>query len=295
MLNFLLSLVASLSDSVDLVAYKRASEIASEERLDDNFLYFFGYAVVLAVFPVFFFFMPETVKTDFPLLFTHWQNLALLVLLVVPSFTAGAFWSAAYANERISVLAPYSQLAEILTIVFGFFLFRGATTWAAFGWALVAAGVIFASNYQWGKRFVFNKFCLLLAVSESFRTVSNLVSAFVVEKVHPLSLVFAQCFVGFAILLGYFAARKWKGFRLPKRHRNPLVLGTVVSNLLWILVTGIGLYLYKEAGVVNAILLSMVALSVGLAASYFVYGDKPAKKDIATAAVVLLCIAAASI
>ncbi len=292
--NVLLSLFAAVLDSIDLVAYKRASEIAAEERLDDNFLYFFGYAVVIATFPIFFFVFPEIVSEDFPKLFADVRNVSLLFLLTIPSIVSGALWSYAYANEKISVLAPYSQLSEILTVVAGFFLFVGTPT-ASFVFALLALGVIFVSNYEYGKRLAFNRSCLVLSISEFFRAASVLVSAFLVVSVNPFSVIYAQCFVGIGLLAAYFGFRRFRGFRIPVEHRKTFVIGTVTSNLFWILVTGIGLYLYKEVGVVTAILLSMVSLGVGLTASYFVYGDRPKKKDVAVAVAVLLCIAAASV
>ncbi|MDQ1343704.1 MAG: hypothetical protein QG650_424 [Patescibacteria group bacterium] len=286
------ALVSSLLDVLDTVVYKRAADISSKTKQDVNFLYFFGYLIVLALTPIFFLFFPTEFVRDFLSVGASWKFFLIFAFIAAATIICGGFLTYAYSHEKISVLTPYTQISEILCVLSGFVLFRSETSMNAFVGAIVASLVIFFSNFDWKKGFRFNKYCLLLAVSETFRAIAAVTSAFLVGLYHPFSIVFIQNSFGFVILGAYFLFRP-RGFRIPaKRHRFPFVWTNVVSNFCWIFVTAINLFLYREIGLVLAILVSMITLAVTLAASYLVYGDKPDKKDIIVAILVMFCIVA---
>lgn len=112
--------------------YKRVAEITEKERIDRNFLFFLGYAFVLMALPFAWLAYSADFSGDFAKLLSDFKVPALLLLVSLSSIAAGYFNSYAYANEKISVLAPYSQISEILAIVIGFFLFRETTSVSVF-------------------------------------------------------------------------------------------------------------------------------------------------------------------
>lgn len=284
------ALVSSFLDVLDTVVYKRAADISKKTKQDVNFLYFFGYFIVLVLSPVFVFFFPE-ILSEAARLAAEWKVAAIFLFITVATIVCGGFLTYAYSNEKISVLTPYSQVSEILCVLLGFVIFHDGTSINSFVAAAVASAVIFFSNYDRKVGFHFNKYCLVLTVSEVFRAGAAIASAYLVASFHPFSIVFIQNSLGFVILGAYFIFRP-KGFKIPKKNlRAPFVWTNVVSNLCWIFVTAISLFLYREIGLVLAILVSMVTLAVTLAASYLVYGDKPSKKDIIVASLVMACIA----
>lgn len=77
--------------------------------------------------------------------------------------------------------------------------------------------------------------------------------------------------------------------------RKQFLGGLFVTNMLWIFSCGIGLFLYSSIGLVATVLLSMVSLVVALVLSYLFYEDRPSKKDVVVAVIVMTCIGASSV
>lgn len=293
MAQYFLALLGSLLDVTDTVIYKRVAEITERERIDRNFLFFLGYVFVLAVLPAFWFFLSKDFLSDVSKTVTDLRVPLLLATVSGASIAAGYFNSYAYANEKISSLAPYSQVSSILSIVMGFFLFRETTDVAVFVGAVVASVAIFLSNIR-GGRLAFGKYQIALSVSGAFAAVAAIASAYLVEIMSPFGLVFGQAAFGLVILAVYGFFHR-KDFRLPtKGNRKPFVWGLFTTNMLWVFSCGIGLFLYSSIGIVAAILLSMISLVVALVLSYLFYKDRPSTRDVLVAVVVMLCIGASS-
>ncbi|MFB0965377.1 MAG: EamA family transporter [Patescibacteria group bacterium] len=289
-LPFFWALLSSLLDVLDTVTYKTAADISAKMRADFNLLYFLGYCIVLIVTPAFFLFFHGDIVRDMLAVSNSWKDAAIFLAITVSTIGLGNLLTKAYSFEKISVLAPYTQVSQISSILFGFLLFRSQTTYQQLAAAFVASMIILFSNMEKGK-LRFNKYCLILGAGEMLRSIATLLSAYVASTYHPFSIVSFQNFLGFLILGAYFLFRP-KGFVFPKEkpERKKFVWSTVIPSLCWVFVTAISLYLYQEIGVVATILLSMITLAVTLVASYLIYHDVPRKKDVVTTSLVLLCI-----
>ncbi len=70
----------------------------------------------------------EQVLRDLLIITGSLTTLVCIFFIAVGRFLVVFYWSKAYANEKISVLAPYTQTSAILSILAGFFLFSGTTS-----------------------------------------------------------------------------------------------------------------------------------------------------------------------
>lgn len=287
---FVWAMTSSLLDVLDTVVYKKAADISAKMRADFNLLYFIGYCIVLVITPTFFLFFHRELLRDLAAVTGSLRDLAIFSAITLSTIGLGSLLTKAYSFEKISVLAPYTQVSQISSILFGFLIFRSQTSVLQLVAALAASMVILFSNVDAGK-LRFNRYCLMLGAGEMLRSVATLLSAYVASTYHPFSIVAFQNFLGFLFLGAYFIARP-KGFVFPhtKAERVTFAWSTAIPSLCWVFVTAINLFLYQEIGIVATILLSMITLAVTVTASYFVHKDVPEKKDMITAALVLLCI-----
>lgn len=164
MAQYFLALFGSLLDVTDTVIYKRVAEITERERIDRNLLFFIGYVFVMMTLPAFWIFLSDDFSKDVAAMLADYRVPLLMAVVSAASIAAGYFNSYAYANEKISALAPYSQVASIVSVVIGFFLFRETTGIGVFIGAIVASVAIFVSNVRDGK-LTFGKYQIILSVS----------------------------------------------------------------------------------------------------------------------------------
>lgn len=169
-------------------------------------------------------------------------------------------------------------------------LFPGVTDWKTFLCAIIASIILWLSNLEGGK-FYFNKYCLVLLVSEIAQTIQFLLAAKLVEQFPPLSVALGGVVVGFFLLVLYFIPYG-KQLRLPNERADMLSYwkNDGASNAFWMMNTIISLFLYQEVGVTLTILLSMGVLIASFIASYFFYKDIPSRKDVMISILIIVCI-----
>ena len=238
---------AALSDVLDTIVFKRVSEIATKYSMSKLSISLIDYVMVLSLF-----FLPLALlpigntswRDFFSILYSPWF-FCMLLGMVVTRITTVTFFAAAYANEKISVLTPYAQVSSVLGIILGFVLFPGVTDWRTFACALVASIVLWLSNLE-GGRFHFNKYCLLLLVSQIAQTIQFLLAAKLVERFSPLSVTLGGVVVGFVLLGLYFIPNR-KELKLPQERMDMMAYwrNDGASNAFWMMNTIISLFLYQ--------------------------------------------------
>lgn len=115
---FVWALASSLLDVLDTVTYKKAADISAKIHADFNLLYFLGYCIVLVVTPAFFLFFHADLVRDLLTVTHSWRDALIFVGIAVCTIGLGNLLTKAYSFEKISVLAPYTQVAQISSIVF---------------------------------------------------------------------------------------------------------------------------------------------------------------------------------
>ncbi len=284
---------ASLSDAFDTLVYKRVAEIAIRQKINKIFLVFIDYTTITVVFSVLgFFAFGRVIWWEIGDIFSSLTYLSLLLGVAIARICTVVFFATAYGNEKISILAPYAQVSSILGIIFGFILFPGTTSWITLIFALIASAILLGSNINRGS-LQFNKYCLVLVISEVAQALGIIFSAKLAFGFSPIAITVWHCAVWAWVLLGtYFVAKNPRGIHLPKWGKKMGFLGRItLSNTFWLSNVLISLYLFRNFGVTLTILLSMSTILVSFVSSYFVYGDVPTRKNIIVAILISLCIA----
>jgi drug/metabolite transporter (DMT)-like permease len=196
----LLSLIAiifsSVAEVIDTVTYKKVSELSIRYRLNKVTLPLIDYIFMLVFFffPIFFFALGRTTWEQFITIMSSPTFLLCIIAIVAFRIFGQLSWSYAYGNEKISVLAPYSQLSSIVAVILGFIFFRETTDWRTLMFSLIALSVLFFSSFE-KANLHFNKYCLILTFSEVCAALRMLIAAYLVQMFLPLSVVFGQIFL----------------------------------------------------------------------------------------------------
>ncbi|MDD5770155.1 MAG: hypothetical protein PHE25_04240 [Candidatus Gracilibacteria bacterium] len=284
-------LFASISDVFDTIVFKKVSEIAIKSNMNKLSLSFIDYCILLLFFflPISFFTFGILSWQSFFTIITNPVFAFMLIGMSIARITTVNFQTIAYANEKISVLIPYSQVSPMLGIILGFVLFPEITDWRTLIFALLASTILLLSNLQKGK-FRFNKFCLIFVIAEISQAIQFILAAKLVQSFFPLSVTLGGVVIGFLFLSIYFSFN-FKKLKLPKKEYTKLYLiNDGASNLFWIINTLISLFLYKEVGVTLTILLSMISIIASFTAAYLFYKDIPSRKNIIISILIVVCI-----
>jgi hypothetical protein len=246
--------------------------------------------LVVLVVPVLFLIFWGLVFTGAWLIVLDPLSALLLLWLALGRYTCVYFWTIAYQNEKISVLAPYTQTSTIISIVAGFFLFPGITSPYTLAAALIAAVILLSANLELGK-IHFTKNCLALLIAESAQAIQFIFAAKLLLQFAPESVFLAEILTFFVVTL-IVAIAFAKKIHLPTdiADTKKLFWYSTLSNFLWSTNALIALFLVSSLGLTLTVLLSMISLGVSLALSYGVFRDIPSKKDVAISVALIILI-----
>ena len=201
----------------------------------------------------------------------------------------------ALRSEKLSSLQPYANFSRIFAILCGFLLL-GERNIVTFIVAIIAflGTVIYATR---GKQRRFSRGVLMYLASQILRgtlavlaalllTENDLVSfqmtgaEFASYEALSMMMVLTVVFLG-AWYMKLFKKSSWKYYAY--RYGSCFVWDT--GYLLW-------LFLVADLGIITTSILSLITIAVALIMGYFLFHDRPERKDIGFAVliVILICI-----
>ncbi len=195
-----------------------------------------------------------------------------------------------FRNEKMSVLAPYSEAHTLFASVLGFLFFADSSL-IAFLSAIVGAGVLVTWSIDF-KKFKINRYCIALILWGVLTAVRIIIFWVVLETINPISSIFLSLATAFVIIVFIMLLRRESGQVL----KSPLKLNKLIFAewAFWILWVTITLFLIKSEGVVLAVLASMTYLWVAPLISYYFFKEKPKMKEVYIILIVLGCVAVGS-
>lgn len=153
----------------------------------------------------------------------------------------------AYSNEKISVLAPFGEAKQLITIVLGFCLFQGKTSVFTFAMALLAGTIIVLSGLD-TKTMSANRYCSALALSGLLRATASIGIAYVLAVLSPATYLITDLAITTSILGMAFVYRKMTAPNqsIAPSKPVPIFREMSINNGLWLISYVIGLTLVKN-------------------------------------------------
>jgi len=194
----------------------------------------------------------------------------------------------AYANEKISVLQPFSMLFQVFPIIIGFiFIASERLNIITFFMATLAAMVVIWANIDF-KNVKINKYSLMVLTSSIIKSVQIFAILYFLKFIEPASIYFIESvLIIFISSLLILIKKEFKEIKLISKKYFKLLL---TSNVIVITSIMLSLTLYSTMWVVATSLISLLYLVFVYILWYFFLKDIPSKKDILITIFVVLCV-----
>lgn len=272
-------ILSSIFYSLCDIYYKKALTI-SKRYITDSFYQFIGYFFLTIVL--------------FVVVLAVEQNIDTMSLFVFGILFVNSIFNViceyleqyAYRGEKISVLTPYGEAETIFATILWFIFFSNNST-LTFLSALLAGVVLIAGSIK-RKHLKVNKYCLALTLSGFLTSLRFIVFWYVLLEFSELTSLFYSISISFLIITAVVVFKR----ELYLVDKTPWKLNKLIfiesgSRILANLIT---LYLIKNIGIVEAVLVGMTYLAVNLLLSYYYFKDRATKKELIMIAIVFACI-----
>ncbi|MDD2515778.1 MAG: hypothetical protein PHF46_02285 [Candidatus Gracilibacteria bacterium] len=183
-----------------------------------------------------------------------------------------------YKEEKLSVLAPYSNLDIIIVVITSFFIFSGKQSLVSFSTAIMAAILIAGSSIDF-KNFSVPKGFSSLICAKFIRAGKSLFVGYMLLTLNSIDYFFLNS-ASYLLLQFIMIFLISKDFATIKNSNTPFLKVRIFSVILGNIGAIMGLFLIKSLGLVISNLLGFLSLAVTLVFSYFFFKDIPTKKNI---------------
>ncbi len=192
----------------------------------------------------------------------------------------------AYRSEKISVLTPYHEFEWVFATILGFTFFANNTL-ITFLTSLFAGAVLIIGSTDF-KKFKINKYCMAIMLVGFLTSLRFIVFGYVLLRFSELTSLFFSMLMSFVIIFVVVLFKK----EMPMIAKSPWKLNKFIFAewLYWTMANLIILYLIKNTGIVQTVLVSMTFMAVSLGLSYIYFKDIPTKKDIVVTLIISACI-----
>ncbi|MCP4523896.1 MAG: hypothetical protein GY828_06805 [Candidatus Gracilibacteria bacterium] len=181
-----------------------------------------------------------------------------------------------FKNEKISVLVPYENLGKILTVLMGVFILKDDISTISLIFFLFTVLLIGAFGLN-GKNLQFSKTVGIFCIAQVLSACANFLTGYIL--IHNSSLDYYTVYILFSVTFVFIATLFFKQWPELQKLDKTYYVNRIISSFTWI---GwlIGILLIKEIGLSTTTLLSFLGVGISLLSSYYVFGDKPSKKNI---------------
>lgn len=267
------------------IAYKK-SVVVSWGKLSNYWYQFISWIVylliiVLIYFLITFFNLQEASQ------FWSLKNFFILLLIWTISVNWWLLSSYAYKNEKISILTPYQQFETIFTVLF-WFLFFSWVSLKSFIFVLIAWAILIIGSIDF-KKFTFNRYAFAVMLSSLIYSVKANLIAYLLISITPLeSILYSNIFSFFiAFIIIFFKKEIMQSISWTNKK---MILFMNTESIARILVWFVYAYLVAEIWVIQTALLWLLNIFTNMIFGYFIFKEKPTKKDYIIAFLVALCV-----
>lgn len=264
-----ISLVSTVLMSVAQVYYKKVKELSTVS----NFVIFLIWDIALLfIIPVYLYlgyFDPSYLK--------NWFFLWLVFFISAISLGKNSLMLNILKKEKMSTIAPYQNLNKIFAVVAWFLLMPGSSSVITLIITLIAWWIVIGTSIDF-KTFKIPQNIISILIWQSIMALHIVLTWYVLDMTDDKLYFIYYQIIGLIIIL--FMITRTGGFKwfkdlskwFYKLRFQEMSYGWVGYIL--------SLFVMKTLGVVVTVLLSFVWLAVTLIMSYFVFWDKPSRKDI---------------
>ena len=271
------SIVYTLFWAVEYITYKRACDHAERFGYADALML---WTTVALIWPAYFLsslFLPADIALQWNANLLSPLVIGCFVLIAITKFINNLLWQYVYANEKVSVLQPYTELGSVFTIFASAlfpFLHKNAS-WQLMAGAGAVAVVLTVASIDF-KNFTFNRYCAWYTLTQAIAVVYGCLIVWLLTRFTSITIIAVNnrgLFVVSSFALLYAKTK------VPLFNRNWWKLWELAftTELVGFVAMVAFYFIISASSLVMATLLGMAQFVAILALAYFALGDKPSK------------------
>lgn len=271
-------LIATLLESLETIFRKKSLNLNKMPQFLFTIIWYIGDFIWAFLIIIFWFF-------NFNLI-NNFEVIWIIFFLVIIQIIATFFEQYLYKNEKVSALMPYEYLSSIFIIILSFFIFKDVSILTLiitlFAVIIITLFSIDLKNISVPKSFK------LILLRHSIYTVKFLAIWYLLLSITNFDYFAIFTFIFFIISLTVFIKNKY--YKVLKKWTKAFFNYRLLASFLWIIVELITLFIISNMWLIVATLLWFLWLASTLIFWYFILKEKPEKKDIFLALIVLSLI-----
>jgi len=271
-------IIATILESLDTILWKKSLDLNKMPQFMFNSIWYTGdfiMAFILILFWVF----------NYELIFNY-QILSIIFAIVILTIFNSILEQYIYKSEKISVLVPYEYLSSIFVIIISFFLFSDVSIITLII-TLLAIIIITLFSIDF-KKLVLPKNIKLIFLLHIIWSIKLLTLWYILIKITNFDYFSIFTFFFSIITLIVFIIKKYyKQFNKWNKEFYKYRFSASIAWTFWELMS---LFIIAELWLILATLLWFLWLASTLILWYFILKDKPSKKDILLAVIILILI-----
>lgn len=212
----------------------------------------------------------------------------LFLILSIAIYITYYLRRTAYANEKVTVLQPYTMLYQVFPVIIWFtFIATERANIITFITALIASFVVILTSINF-KKIRINKYSLMILLSSTIRSFQVFGVLYLLTKLNPASFYFTETiFILTLSLIAIIFKNEFKQLKLLTKKFMKLI---ILTNTVAIGSILLALTMYSKLWVVLTSLLWLLYLVFVYILWYYILKDTPTKKDILVTIFIALCV-----
>lgn len=284
------SILYTIFGAVNSITYKRACNWAERFGYADIVMTWTNQLVEWPWYIIASLILPNTIAFQWSSNLYSAEIIIAFIGLACSDFITNLLDQYAYANEKVSVLQPYSELGAILMIFASLafpFLHKSASP-LLIGGAVSIAVILVVANINF-KAFTFNKYCFAYILHQIGSTIEACITIWLLTKFTSVTIMTIS---GITLLLFATVNLFFKKNKIPVANKNwwQLAKLTFINDGMWAISTIAFYFIVSSSNIIFATLLGMLQFAITLILAYIVFKDKPSKKDLLLGTFVIVAV-----
>lgn len=215
-------------------------------------------------------------------------NIGLFIVSVWLLYSTYPLRVTAYANEKVSVLQPFSMLSQVFPIIIWFiFIAQERLNILTFLMALLASSIVIFSNIDY-QNFKINKYSMMILISSVIKSVQIFAIIYFLKFLSPEMLYFIECSLVIVVSSFFLIFKKqfWERKLISKDYFKLLVWWNMIALIGTILI----FKMYAGKWIVFTSLMTLLYLAFVYMFGYILLKEIPKRKDVIVTLSVVVCI-----
>lgn len=271
-------IIATILESLDAILWKKSLDLNKMPQFMFTSIWYLGDFIMAFILIVFWIFNYELIYNYELILIIFW----IVVLTIVNSLLEQNI----YKNEKISALIPYEYLSSIFVIIISFFLFSDVSVITLIITLLsIVVITLFSIDL---KKLIFPKNIKKIFILHIVWAIKLLTLWYILVRISNFDYFSIFTFFFFIITVVVFIIKKY--YTQFNKWNKEFYKYRFSASIAWTFWELMSLFIISSMWLIIATLLWFLWLASTLLFWYFILKDKPEKKDILLAIIILILI-----